>query len=94
MEEVIEFIKPELIILIPVIHFIGSILKNSHYKDNLIPVTNGIVSIVLCALYVLGTSEITGTREFTLAVFTAITQGILCAGTATYANQIVKQVNK
>ncbi len=94
MAEVIEFIKPELIILIPVIHFIGSILKNSEYKDKLIPATNGAIAIVLCAFYVIGVSDINSSKDFTLALFTSITQGILCAGCATYANQLVKQVKK
>ena len=35
MEEILkEFVKPELLILIPVLYLIGAGLKNSIFKDN------------------------------------------------------------
>ena len=33
-------------------------------------------------------------QDIVMAIFTAITQGILIAGLSTYVNQIVKQANK
>jgi len=33
-------------------------------------------------------------QDIAMAIFTAITQGILIAGLSTYVNQIVKQANK
>ena len=35
MEAILEFIKPEVIVIIPVIYFIGACLKASEYKDKL-----------------------------------------------------------
>ena len=54
----------------------------------------GGVSIVLCAVWVLATSEIGTGQQAAMAVFTAITQGILVAGLSNYVNQIIKQAQK
>lgn len=35
-----------------------------------------------------------GDMGLAMAIFTAITQGILIAGLSTYVNQIIKQTNK
>ena len=63
-------------------------------KDKYIPLLLGGVSIVLCAIWVIATSTITNAQEAAMAVFTAITQGILVAGLSTYVDQIKKQMNK
>lgn len=89
MEQLQEYIKPELLILIPVLYFIGIGLKQSKAKDKFIPWILMACGIVLSTLYVFGTSEIT-----MIAAFTAITQGILCAGASVYVNQLVKQTQK
>lgn len=90
-----EFIKPELLILIPVLYIIGAGIKKSKIRDNFIPVILGGVAIILSGLYIFAVEqpfeEIYGT--FT-AIFSAITQGILCAGASVYFNQIFKQAEK
>ncbi len=86
-----DFIKPELLVLIPVLYFIGTAIKKSAVKDKYIPIILGGVSVVLSALWIVSTSDITNGKEAATAVFTAITQGILLAGTSVYANQILKQ---
>jgi len=89
-----EFIKPELIILIPVLYLIGIGIKKSELKNKFIPLLLGVISITLCGLYVISTSDITELKEIFMAIFTAITQGILVAGASVYINQIYKQANK
>jgi hypothetical protein len=89
-----EFIKPEILILIPVLYLIGYGLKNSKIKDKLIPLSLGIIGILLAGLYVLATCDIKGGKEIAMALFTAITQGILVAGASVYFNQIYKQSKK
>lgn len=84
-----QFIKPELLILVPVLYAIGAGLKKSKVKDEYIPYILGGSGIVLAALYVCGTEAFT-----VLSVFTAITQGILCAAGSVYANQLIKQKAK
>ena len=86
------FIKPELLILIPVLYFIGVAIKNTLLiKDKFIPLTLGLVGVALAVLWILATE---GTDNIYMAVFVAITQGFLCAGASVYINQIIKQSKK
>lgn len=89
-----EYIKSELLILIPVLYFIGIGLKKSKMSDKLIPTALGIISILLSMVWVLATCDIGTYKEFAAAFFTAVTQGILVAGTSVYANQLYIQANK
>lgn len=90
-----EFIKPELLVLIPVLYFIGMALKHAQtFADKYIPVALGAVGVALAALWVVATSTITGPQDAAMAVFTAIVQGVLVAGCAVYVNQVAKQTKK
>lgn len=89
-----EYIKSELLVLVPVLYIIGLALKRSRFEDKWIPLMLGIVSIILSALWVVSTSHITNYQDVTAALFTAITQGILAAGASVYANQLYVQSNK
>lgn len=89
-----EFIRPELLILIPVLYFIGMAIKKSAINDTLIPLILGIVGILLSGIYVFATDEMNGTQAVATAIFTAITQGILVAAASVYTNQIIKQAGK
>lgn len=92
--ELMEYIKPELLVLIPVLYLIGTAVKNSKIADKYIPFILGGVSIVLCALWIFATSAMVETSDIVMAIFTAITQGVLIAGASVYVNQIVKQAGK
>ena len=95
MEQIMNYVKPELIVVAVALYFIGMALKQAQsVKDKYIPLLLGGVSIVLCAIWVLATSEIGNGQQVAMAVFTAITQGILVAGLSTYVDQIKKQVHK
>lgn len=91
-----EFIKPELLILIPVLYIVGMFLKKSEsVPDKKIPLVLLIAGIVLAILYVVATTagELTA-QTVAMAVFTALCQGILCAGGAVMVNQIKVQSKK
>ncbi len=92
--ELIDFIKPELLCMIPISYIIGLGLKKSKIADRYVPLILGGVSILICALWVSATSRIDGIRELACAMFTSITQGILTAGTSVYFNQLYKQSKK
>lgn len=95
MDQIMNYVKPELIVVAVALYFIGMALKQAQsVKDKYIPLLLGGVSIVLCAIWVLATSEIWNGQQVAMAVFTAITQGILVAGLSTYVDQIKKQVHK
>jgi len=87
MDNLQNYIKPELLILVPVLYVLGSILKNAKsVSDKYIPAILGIVGVVLSFIYVVATEGVA-----LIGVFTAITQGILVTGVAVYANQLYKQ---
>lgn len=95
MDQIMNYVKPELIVVAIALYFIGMALKQAQsVKDKYIPLLLGGVSIVLCAIWVIATSTITNAQEAAMAVFTAITQGFLVAGLSTYVDQIKKQMNK
>ncbi len=89
-----DYIKTELLILVPVLYFIGIGLKKSKFPDKWIPIMLGSISVFLAALWVFSTSEIEGGKELAMAFFTALTQGVLAAGTSVYANQLLVQAKK
>ena len=89
-----EFVKPEMLVLIPVLYLIGIAIKRSQITDKLIPWILGAISVVLCGLYIASTTQITGWQSGIMAIFTSITQGILIAGCSVYVNQLVKQSEK
>lgn len=95
MDQIMNYVKPELIVVAVALYFLGMALKQAQsVKDKYIPLILGGVSIVLCAIWVLATSEIGNGQQVAMAVFTAVTQGILLAGLSTYIDQIGKQMNK
>ena len=89
------YIKPELLVLVPVLIFVGYCLKTSTaVKDKLIPALLAAVGVVLAAVYVLASTSIATPQDAASAVFTAIVQGVLCAAGAVFADQVVKQGRK
>lgn len=92
--DITEYIKPELLVLIPVMYLVGVAIKKSEVKDKVIPWILGAISIVLSAIYTLATSDLNTAANIMLAVFTAITQGVLIAGASVYVNQLVVQTQK
>ena len=95
MEQIMNYVKPELIVVAVVLYFIGMGLKKAEaVPDKYIPLILGGIGIVLCALWVLANGPLTSESEIVMAVFTSIVQGILVAGLSTYINQIIKQTQK
>ena len=89
-----EFIKPELLILIPVLYLIGISLKKSKLPDWLIPLVLGGISIILSAAWTIATSDISSFKDVAFSLFVSVTQGVLAAGASVYANQIYIQSKK
>ena len=95
MDQIMEYVKPELVIVAVALYILGMFLKQTTMVlDKYIPVILGIVGIVLCAIWVFATTSVSSPQDIALAIFTAVIQGILVAGTSTYVNQIVKQSGK
>ena len=89
-----EYIKSELLVLVPVLYIIGLGLKKSKLADKWIPLVLGITGVALSAIWVIATSQITNIQEVVAALFTSVTQGILAAGASVYVNQLHVQSRK
>jgi len=89
-----DYIKTELLVLIPVLYFFGIGLKKSKLPDKWIPIVLGVSAVMLSAIWVVATADISGLQETASAIFTAVTQGVLVAGTSVYANQLYIQAKK
>ena len=95
MEQIMNYIKPELLILAPVLYLLGAALKKAQaFADKYIPLALGAAGVLLAVVWVLATTDMTGYKDALQAVFVALTQGILAAGCSEYANQLVKQSGK
>ena len=95
MEQIINYVKPELVVLAVVLYFIVmGIKKTEKIKDNYIPMILGVLGIALCAIWVMATSSFGSTNDIFMGIFTALVQGVLVAGLSVYVNQIIKQTNK
>lgn len=85
-----QFIKAELLVLVPVLYVLGMVLKKAEQiKDNYIPFILTGVGLAMSCLYVLGTEGVTA-----VSIFTAVAQGVLCTGAAVLTNQYIKQSTK
>ncbi len=89
-----EYIRSELLILIPVLYLIGMGLKKSQLPDTRIPAVLGIIAVLLAAIWVTAACDIGTYQELAAAVFTAVTQGILAASASVYINQLHIQKKK
>lgn len=88
------YIKAELLILVPVLYLFGIGLKKSSVLDKHIPLILGGVSIILSTIWIVSTSPISSIGDAFSALFTAITQGVLTAGASVYSNQLYVQSGK
>lgn len=95
MEQIMNYIKPELVVVAIALYFVGIALKKMQtISDKYIPAILGVVGIIICGIYVIATCNLTGAQNIAMAIFTAVIQGILVAGLSTYINQIIKQAKK
>lgn len=93
--EIMNYVKPELLVLAVILYLIGMMLKKTpKVADWGIPYILTGISVVLAIIYVLATADIVSYKDGLMAAFTAIVQGILCAGLAVYGNQLLKQVTE
>lgn len=89
-----EFIKPELLVLVPVLYLVGAALKKSIVADKHIPWVLGTVAVVMATAFVVANADLDSWQHVMLALFSGVTQGVLCAGASVYVNQLVKQAGK
>lgn len=89
MENLIQYIKPELLVLAVLLYGLGAILKKTKLKDNFIPLILGGSGVISATTYLC----IMEGSTFT-SIGIGLVQGLLCAACSTYVNQIIKQMQK
>lgn len=89
-----EYVKPELLVLIPVLYLIGNAIKKSKIDDRFIPLLLGACGVLMAGIYIVSTESVSGAQQVAAALFTGITQGILAAGASVYVDQLIKQAKK
>lgn len=90
-----EFIQPELLAAVPALCFFGTLLKRSPaVDDHKIPLLLGIAGILIASVWTLGQTTPRGLTAVMNALFTAVVQGLLCAGASVYLHQLVHQRHK
>lgn len=95
MEQIMNYVKPELIVVAIVLYFLGMWFKQAAFiRDKYIPLVLGIIGIFVCGIWVMATASFATAQDIALAIFTAIVQGIMVAGLSTYVNQLIKQAGK
>ena len=58
MEQITNYVKPELVVVAIALYFVGMALKQAKtVKDKYIPLILGGISIAICAMYVFATSS-------------------------------------
>lgn len=92
MEEIVSYISPELLVLVPVLFMVGAAVKRFGSDDRVIPLVLGLLGMLLACLY--GIATMTASDSVAMVLFTGIVQGILCAAAAVYAHQSVHQWTK
>mgnify|MGYP003289565782 CR=1 FL=1 len=93
--DIINYINPELIVLVPVLYVLGLMIKDSIATPNTaIPAILGGVGVLLAVAWCMATVQPVGLWAIVLTLVTAVIQGVLCAGAAVYADQLGKQSAK
>lgn len=95
MEMVEELIRPELLVLIPVLVFLKLGLKKSAaFADRWIPLALGAAGVVLALVYLAATQPVSNGAEIAMLLFAGLTQGILCAGCSLFAEKLICRFKK
>ncbi len=90
-----EFIHPELVILAAALMALGKMLKQAAVvKDKRIPLLLGLAGVVLAIVWSIAERPPKTAEEWLGTLFSGTAQGILCAATAVYGHQIIKQSGK
>jgi hypothetical protein len=89
--DIANYIRPELLILIPVLYLLGYFIKKSNVKDERIPLILVISGVFLAILWIMSQDSLVTSQAWGSAIFAGITQGILVAGGAVLGNQLIVQ---
>ncbi|WP_195542932.1 phage holin family protein [Massiliimalia timonensis] len=85
-----EYIRSELIVVIPVLYFLGRILRRSKVLCKRIPGILLVVSLAVTALYTFSVCDVSSLKNFYACLFSIVTQGVLLTGGSMFIHEMVK----
>ena len=91
MEAMTQWIRPELLVLVPVLHFAGRGLAQTPLPRRWASLALGAMGVGLALLYLLAEAPARSGAEAAMAGFAAVTQGILCAGCSALAGRLLRR---
>ena len=95
MTDLSQYLKPELLILIPVLYILSNLIKQfSCFCKAAANLTVCLIGIALACLYVLSAGQIHGLLEWMDTIFSMVTQGILAYGVSTGLQYVVERQQK
>lgn len=89
--ETTQYIKAELLILVPILNMAGALLKSSTIKNKYIPYLLTILSILFCFMYEMIFHP---EQKGLYFIFDSIIQGILISSLSVYNHQLFSQIQK
>ena len=89
-----EYIKPELLSLLPVLYILGVSLKRSALADWKIPFALGGAGMALATVWLVACGLPGDAGGIIKLLACGAAQGLLCAGATVYAHNLVKQYGK
>lgn len=88
-----EYVKSELLVVVPVLYILAKFLDSSKVNNQKIPLILMIISLVLAGIYTFATVDISTPQLFLLALFSTLVQGILLSGAAVFSGILIQTVN-
>lgn len=88
---ILEFVRPELLILIAVTWCLGLFIKQTpKIQDWLIPIILLLFSVIFTVLWI---AVVLGNGFTAAVIISAVGQGIIIAAIAVFGNEVIKQIS-
>lgn len=80
-----QYVRSELLAVVPVLYILAKILSSSKVPNQKIPVILLIVSITLAGIYTFAVMPVNSLKTILMAIFSSLIQGILLSGSAVFS---------
>lgn len=89
-----EYVRSELLVIVPVLYIIARNLNASKINKQLIPMVLMAIAVIMAGIYTFATVDTSTIHMFLMAVFSTLVQGILLSGTAVFGGILAQTVGK
>ncbi|MEG0264797.1 MAG: phage holin family protein [Erysipelotrichaceae bacterium] len=89
-----EYVKSELLVIVPVLYVIARFMDTSKVPNDKIPYVLMIVAVILSGFYTFATIDLKSFQAILMAIFSTIVQGILLSGSAIFSGILLQSYHK